>query len=217
MISLFTELFNFKSLGILTLYFISHIISISIIIFVIYYSTYRRKNFVFTFFLIGTIVFLVSYAMSTLELNMGFALGLFAIFGIIRYRTDLIPTREMTYLFIIIGLSIINSITKTTMSLIEIVALNIFVMGAVFVFEKLIDLKTESFKVITYDKLELIKPGNEQLFIQDIKERFGLSIERFEIVKINATKNMVTLKMYYHSKKGENGNGEMIMDDGDDD
>lgn len=217
MVSLFTELFNFKSLGILSLYFISHIISISIIIFVIYYSTYRRKNFVFTFFLIGTIVFLVSYAMSTLELNMGFALGLFAIFGIIRYRTDLIPTREMTYLFIIIGLSIINSITKTTMSLIEIVALNIFVMGAVFVFEKLIDLKTESFKVITYDKLELIKPGNEQLFIQDIKERFGLSIERFEIVKINATKNMVTLKMYYHSKKGENGNGEMIMDDGDDD
>ena len=115
-ISLFTAVYDQVATLELAAAYGIHLIILIILIFGIYYTTYRRKNFVFTFFLIGSIVFFLSYVMSKLNLSMGFALGLFAIFGIIRYRTDLIPIREMTYLFIIIGLSVLNGLTKNTLS-----------------------------------------------------------------------------------------------------
>jgi hypothetical protein len=172
-----------------------------ILIFGIYYTTYRRKNFVFTFFLIGSIVFFLSYVMSKLNLSMGFALGLFAIFGIIRYRTDLIPIREMTYLFIIIGLSVLNGLTKNTLSLTEAALLNLLIIATVFVFEKVLNLRTESFKIIVYEKLDLLAIGKEDELKMDVRQITNIPVERVEIVKYNFTKNSALLKVYYHSKK----------------
>lgn len=196
-----------------------HVTILIVLIFGIYYTTYRRKNFVFTFFLIGSIVFFLSFVMSKLNLNIGFALGLFAIFGIIRYRTDLIPIREMTYLFVIIGLSVLNGLTKNTLSLSEATLLNLLVLATVFVFEKILNLRTESFKVIVYEKLDLLALGKEEELKQDVKIRTNIPVERIEILKYNFTKNSALLKIYYHSKKTENGSAPELMtgDDADDD
>ena len=220
LILLFSSLFDQAATLDLLLAYLVHVVILFILIFGIYYTTFRRKNFVFTFFLIGSIVFFLSYVMSKLDLNMGFALGLFAIFGIIRYRTDLIPIREMTYLFIIIGLSVLNGLTKNTLSLSEAVVLNVLTILTVFIFEKVLNLRNESFKIIVYEKLELLAAGNEEALKLDVKNRTNIPVERVEILKFNFTKNNAIIKVYYHSKKTENGNGtEGIMpgDDGDDD
>lgn len=216
---LFSSLFDQTSTLDLLLAYLVHVVILIILIFGIYYTTFRRKNFVFTFFLIGSIVFFLSYVMSKLNLNMGFALGLFAIFGIIRYRTDLIPIREMTYLFIIIGLSVLNGLTKNTLSLSEAVLLNLLTVGTVFIFEKVLNLRTEAFKVIVYEKMELLGPGNEEALKQDVRARTNIPVEKIEVLKYNFTKNSVVLKVYYHSKKSDNMNGldGMVGDDGDDD
>lgn len=218
LLALFSKLFDWESTLDLSLAYLVHLVILMILVFGIYYTTFRRKNFVFTFFLIGSIVFFLSYVMSKLDLNMGFALGLFAIFGIIRYRTDLIPTREMTYLFVIIGLSVLNGLTKNTLSFSEAAVLNILTIATVFIFEKVLNLRTESFKVIVYEKLDLLVAGKEEELIQDVRARTNIPVERIEVVKYNFTKNSVLLKVYYHSKKFEsNGDSSGMNDDGDDD
>jgi len=216
---MFGEIYNSNNLINLLIAYAIHLVVLILLVFGIYYSTFRRKNFVFTFFLIGTIVFFLSYVMSKLNLNVGFALGLFAIFGIIRYRTDQIPIREMTYLFIVIGLSVLNGVNKHALSLIEAVALNVLIILTVFVFEKVLDLRTESFKLIIYEKLDLLRPGREEDLLRDLRERTGINVERVDVLKYNYTKNSAILKAYYHSKKFENGNGDPLLmsDDGDDD
>jgi hypothetical protein len=216
---MFGELCDTKGLINLLLSYGVHLVVLILLVFGIYYTTFRRKNFVFTFFLIGTIVFFLSYVMSKLNLNVGFALGLFAIFGIIRYRTDQIPIREMTYLFIVIGLSVLNGVNKHTLSLIEAVVLNVLIILTVFVFEKVLDLRTESFKLIIYEKLDLLRPGSENELLRDLRERTGVNVERVDVLKYNYTKNSAIIKAYYHSKKMENGSETYMMggDDGDDD
>jgi hypothetical protein len=218
-ILLFSSLFDQTATLELAAAYGVHVIILIVLIFGIYYTTYRRKNFVFTFFLIGSIVFFLSFVMSKLNLNIGFALGLFAIFGIIRYRTDLIPIREMTYLFVIIGLSVVNGLTKNTLSLSEAVLLNLLTLATVFVFEKLLNLRTESFKIVIYEKLDLLEPGKEEALKLDVKQRTNIPVERIEVVKFNFTKNSALLRVYYHSKKSENGSvSEMLgSDDADDD
>lgn len=210
---LFNGLFNWNATSDILLAYLLHLLVLIALVFGIYYYTFRRKTFVFTFFLIGTIVFLLSYVMSQLDLNMGFGLGLFAIFGIIRYRTDLIPIREMTYLFIIIGLSVLNGLTKNTMSVFEAASINLLILGTVFIFEKVLDLRNETFKSIVYEKLELLKPGLEAELMADLNERTGIQAIRVEVVKYNLSKNVAVIKLYYHSKKSESVNSEMFDDD----
>jgi len=216
-IPLFSSIFDQAATIDLIIAYLVHTVVLIVLIFGIYYTTFRRKNFVFTFFLIGSIVFFLSYVMSKLKLDMGFGLGLFAIFGIIRYRTDLIPIREMTYLFIIIGLSVLNGLTRDTLSFSEAAVLNLLTLITVLVFEKVLNLRTESFKVIVYEKLELLTPGNEEALKTDVKQRTNIPVEKIEVVKYNFTKNSVLLKVYYHSKRSENGSISDSVDDGDDD
>jgi hypothetical protein len=216
-VPLFSSLFDQVATIDLIVAYLVHTVVLIILIFGIYYTTFRRKNFVFTFFLIGSIVFFLSYVMSKLKLDMGFGLGLFAIFGIIRYRTDLIPIREMTYLFIIIGLSVLNGLTRDTLSFSEAAVLNLLTLITVLVFEKVLNLRTEAFKVIVYEKLELLTPGNEEALKADVKQRTNIPVEKIEVVKYNFTKNSVLLKVYYHSKRSENGSLSESVDDGDDD
>lgn len=209
-------IYNAEGLIQLLLVYGMHLVVLLVLVFGIYYSTFRKKNFVFTFFLIGTIVFFLSYVMSKLDLNIGFALGLFAIFGIIRYRTDQIPIREMTYLFIVIGLSVLNGVNKHTLSLVEAVALNVLILATVLIFEKLLDLRTESFRMVIYERLDLLTPGHDDELLKDLRERTGIAAERVEVIKYNLPKNTAIIKVYFHSKRFENGNGEAGAMDGDD-
>jgi len=181
-----------------------------IIIRLLYYPLTKRKNYLFTYFLVGTMVFLLCYMLENVQLQLGLALGLFAIFGILRYRTDAVPIKEMTYLFIVIGLSVINALTGNGLTIIELIFANTIVVLIIFALERIWFLKNESSKIIIYDKIDLIRPENQQLLLEDLKKRTGINIIRFETGRIDFVRNTVRIKIYYienpKETNFENGN-----------
>jgi hypothetical protein len=188
----------------------------------LYYSKTKRKDYLFTYILISSLVFLLSYLLESVSLQIGFALGLFAIFGIIRYRTNAIPIKEMTYLFLIIGISVINALTNTNTSLTSLLFSNIIIILITFGLEKVWLLKHESSKIIIYEKINLIRDGNQDALIRDLQERTGITkINRVEVGKINFLRDICELKIYYYESKGNginaNSNSENEKDDDDDD
>ena len=188
----------------------------------LYYSTVKRKDYLFTYILIASVVFLLCFLLESVKLQIGFALGLFAIFGIIRYRTDAIPIKEMTYLFLVIGISVINALTSTTTSLADLHFTNLVIIFITYGLEKLWLLKHESSKIVIYEKINLIKPENREALIDDLRERTGIDkINRIEVGKIDFLRDTCELKIYYyvsdHEKNLNNINGISNTTDDDDD
>ena len=183
----------------------------------LYYSTTKRKDYLFTYVLISTIVFLLCFMLESVKLQIGFALGLFAIFGIIRYRTSSMPIKEMTYLFMVIGISVINALTSTKTSLVDLLFANAAIVAITYGLEKVWLLKHEASKTILYEKIELIKPEKYSELIKDLQERTGIrKINRIETGKIDFLKDTCTLTIFYDSKNVEQ-NAEYEADNNDDD
>ncbi len=192
------EIIDFSSFSGLAVRFLLNFIVIMILVRWLYYSTTRRKDYLFTYILISCVIFLLCYLLENVKLQIGFALGLFAIFGIIRYRTNAIPIKEMTYLFLIIAVSVINALVKTETSVAEILFTNLAIVLATIGLEKIWLLKHESSKTIIYEKLDLIKPGKYQELLADLKERTGIQkINRIETGKIDFLKNSCNITIYY--------------------
>ena len=192
-----TDFFNFPAFLALVVRFCFNFLVIAIIVRGLYYSVARRKNYLFSFLLIGTIVFLICFLLDSLELGLGFALGLFAVFGIIRYRTNPIPIKEMTYLFIVIGISVINGLSNIKISYLELVFTNVATIIVVYFLEKIWMVENENKKEIEYERVELIQPGRRDELIRDLKERTKLDITRVEIGRINYIRDTVRLRIYY--------------------
>jgi hypothetical protein len=129
---------------------------------------------------------------------LGFAFGVFAIFSLLRFRTMSLPLKEMTYFFISISLGIINSLSAQTVSLVELIATNIIILTVTFFLEK-VGVKNENAKLIVYEKIDLLKPQNHPLLINDLRERTGLDIHRFEIGAINFLRDTAEIKVFYNS------------------
>jgi len=164
----------------------------------LYYSTTKRKDYLFTYILISILIFSLCYLLASVKLQIGFALGLFAIFGIIRYRTSSIPIKEMTYLFLTIGVSIINALADTKTSVAEVLFTNFAIIAIAFCMEKIWLQKHELSKIIIFDRIDLIKPENNQELLTDLQERTGIKkIKRVEIGKIDFLKDTCTLEMFY--------------------
>lgn len=179
--------------------FVLNTVFLSIIIRWLYYSVAKRKDYLFTYYMIGIIVFFLCFTLKKYELDIGMALGLFAIFGIIRYRTDPIPIKEMTYLFVIIGVSVINSLANQKMSYAEILGANVAVVIALYIMEKIWVIKSLTLKKIKYEKIENIKPENYELLKTDLEERTGLSIQEIEVRDIDFLKDETTLIIKYYT------------------
>lgn len=173
-----------------------------VIVRVLYYNATRRKDYLFTYILISTTVFLLCFLLESVKLELGFALGLFAVFGIIRYRTTTIPIKEMTYLFIIIGLSVINALSNKKVSYAELLFTNMVIIAIVWGLERVWLLKNETSKTIVFEKIDLIKPENYSLLLQDLTERTGLTINRAEVRKINFLRDTAEVKIYYFNGTG---------------
>jgi hypothetical protein len=208
------ELFNIKlidieGLGELFFRFLFNISMIFVIIRFIYYPIRKRKDYLFTYLLISTIIFLLCFLLDNVKLEMGMALGLFAIFGIIRYRTRQIPIKEMTYLFLVIGLSVMNALSSKKITYGELALTNFLLLIVTFAAERLMLLRHESSKAIIYEKIELIKPENREKLILDLEERTGLTINRVEIGKIDFLKDSARINIYYY----ESTNKENLADD----
>jgi len=170
----------------------------------LYYTATRRKDYLFTYILIANIVFLLCFLLENVKLQVGFALGLFAIFGILRYRTDTIPIKEMTYLFLVIGVSVINALTTSDTTLVEILFSNIVIILITFGLEKVWLLRHESSKLITYEKIDLLKPEKHEELLNDLRERTGIkNIKKVEIGKINFFRGTCDLKIFYETIEPE--------------
>jgi len=168
-----------------------------IIVRFIYYPVTHNKRYVFTFLSFNTIIFFVLSFLTSIQIGVGVGFGLFAIFSILRYRTDPIPIREMTYLFIIVALPVINSAATDGTLWPELLVANIAVMSIMFILEKEWGFHYESTRQITYEKIELIKPQNRAELITDIEARTGLKIKRVSIGKIDFMHDSVDIKITY--------------------
>lgn len=176
--------------------FLINLVVTGCIIQFLYYPKSRRRDYYFTFNLISISVFLMIFLLGSVKIKVGFALGLFAIFGIIRYRTESIAIREMTYLFAIIAISVINALS-VDLSLAEILVTNLIFIVAIWVLEGSKCFKPEACKLVLYDKIELVTPQREQELIADLQQRTGLDILRVEVGHIDLLKDAAFVKVYY--------------------
>ena len=163
----------------------------------LYYPVTKNKDYLFTYLLISVTVFFLCFLLENVKLELGFALGLFAIFGIIRYRTDPIPIKEMTYLFIVIGISVMNALVNKKISHTEVLFTNVMFIAITYSLEKIWLLKHESRKNITFEKIELILPERKEELLADLKERTGLDITRVEIRNVDFLRDTANLRIFY--------------------
>lgn len=182
----------------MALLFFLNLFIITIVIRWFYYGSTGRKEYLFTFFMISIVLFFISFTLKKFNLNIGLAIGLFAVFGIIRYRTESIPIREMTYLFIVIGISLMNSVVNNSLSYSEILFSNLAILLTVGFIEKVWFVKHEVTKKIIYEKIENVKSENYELLKLDLEERTGISINKISIDDIDFVKDCATLTIYYN-------------------
>jgi uncharacterized membrane protein len=179
---------------------------VGIIIDRLYYPKSKRRDFYFTFMLISiAIFFIVFFMIFVLEemkgkTSLGIGIGLFGIFSIMRYRTDAMPVREMTYLFVIIALSLVNAISEGV-PMVELAITNMIFLVAVWFFEW--RLKVLPSKLIQYDKIDLIKPECKAELIADLEQRLGLDIVQVEVGAVDFIRDMAMVKIRYRGKRSD--------------
>ena len=166
----------------------------------------REREFVFTAVILNVVIFFICFTMKKLDLGLGTALGLFAIFGVLRYRTDTIRTKDMTYLFVVIGLAVINALTNKTTSYAELLFANCAIVGAALLNEWFVDPGTASEKsaknskkpkqtklTVDYDNLELLSPDRRPALLDDLRRRTGIEASRVDIENINLQTGLARL------------------------
>lgn len=183
----------------------------------IYYPSTHNKRYVFTFLAFNTIIYFVLSFMNSIEIGIGVGFGLFAIFSILRYRTDPIPIREMTYLFVIAALPVMNSASSTGSVWPQLIAANVAILLILFVLEKEWGFHYEASKSIKYEKIELIKPDKQAELISDLENRTGLHIKKVNIGKINFLRDTVELQIIYENGDTLEWNPTQLLEDSDDD
>ena len=191
-----TPLFDIPSMELMLFRFLLNTFFIFILIHFFYYRKSRRLDYYFTFSLISISIFFLIFLLGSVKIKVGMALGLFAIFGIIRYRTETIPVREMTYLFVIISLSVINALALD-LSYIEILVVNVIYVAAAWILETFKGGENLSSKLILYDRVDLIRPENRRELIEELSKRTGIDIVKVDVGAINYLQDTVIIRIYY--------------------
>ena len=192
-----TPIFDSNGLLDLTLKSLLNLIVVIVLIRLIYFNNTKQKDYIFTLFVFNLITFLICYLLQKVNLELGFALGLFAVFGILRYRTETLPIKEMTYLFIIIGIAMINSLSNENISWSELLFANFAIVFLTFGIEFLWFKNQSKTKIIQFEKTENIQPENQLLLIEELKSRTGLNIIKLEIIYIDFLKDSTEIKIFY--------------------
>lgn len=168
-----------------------------LVVWFVYKPNQKRMNYVFMFMLMNTMVFFICFTLKKLDLGLGMALGLFAIFAIIRYRTNSIQVKEMTYLFIVIGLAVINALSNKQTSYAELLYVNSAIFVITLLMERSWSRRTASSQSILYDKLELLRPDRRVDLISDLCLRTGLDINQVVIKRVDLKKQIAQIVVYY--------------------
>ena len=157
----------------------------------------KRKEFYFSYFAISIAVFLLVFLLESVTLELGFALGLFAIFGIIRYRTDAIPPKEMTYLFVIIAVSVINALSEDHVGYIGLTLVNLLLIGTLGLLEKVLLMRQEDSLKVIYENIANLHKDKEAVLIQDLEKRTGIKIKRYEIERIDFLRDIARITIFF--------------------
>jgi hypothetical protein len=173
------------------------IISFTLLVKFMRVRSMHRKDFHFSYLAIGITVFFICYLLANVELELGFALGLFAIFAIIRYRTYQIPIKEMTYLFVVIALAVINALAGDPVGLIELIVVNIAVVLGLLLLEKLFAHKTSYSLKIRYQGRENLHASRQQELLEDLRNQTGLDIQRFHVENVSLSKGTASIIVYF--------------------
>jgi hypothetical protein len=171
------------------------IVSVFILIRFIYLPIYKNKEYFFTFFIFNFIIFLITFLLNKVEMSMGAAFGLFAVFSMLRYRTEGISLKDMTYLFLVIAVGLITAIGKGQWD--ELILLNGMIILVTYFMESNIFLKKEATQMVQYENIENIKPENKELLLEDLKTRTGLNITRVQIMKIDFLRDTASIKVHF--------------------
>ncbi len=163
----------------------------------LYAKSSKRKDFYFTYIAISIVIFLLCFLLESVKIELGFALGLFAIFGIIRYRTDAIPIKEMTYLFVIIAVSVINALANKKISYAELITTNLLVMGGLYILEKILNLRQEISQRIIYEKIENMHADRKDELMADLVARTGINIKRIEVERIDFLRDVAIIYIFF--------------------
>ncbi|MBL7921755.1 MAG: DUF4956 domain-containing protein [Bacteroidia bacterium] len=186
--------------------FLIDIVSVFILIRLVYYRVYKRSDLFFTFFIFNVVIFLICFLLNKVELSMGAAFGLFAVFSMLRYRTEDISIKDMSYLFLVIAIGLIAAVTKIKdtsdgYEYLFLGLINLVIIGVAFIFETNLFFKKEAVQIVNYENIELIKKERHAELIEDIKQRTGLNVHRISIGKIDFLKDAAQIKIYYYEEK----------------
>ncbi|MCB9184329.1 MAG: DUF4956 domain-containing protein [Flavobacteriales bacterium] len=184
---------------------------------VIYYPIHRKKDFLFTYFLFNVLIFFLCGLLNSVKLSTGFAFGLFAIFSILRYRTEQISIKDMTYLLAVIAVAVVNALFGKKVSLVELLFTNAMILLVAYALEHLWLTRHEAMRQIIYERIELIKPENRRQLFDDLHTRLGVKVSRVEVGRIDLLRDTAQLRVFYYEDEQDHaGFIEMPADDGDD-
>jgi Domain of unknown function (DUF4956) len=176
--------------------FLVDLVAVTILVRLIYYRIYKRTDFFLTFFGFNIVIFLITYLLNKVEMSLGAAFGLFAVFSILRYRTEAISTKDMTYLFMVIALGLITAISKGSWDDLSIMAG--IVLAIIALLESNILIKREISKSLIYDNIQLITPDKRAEMLADISQRIGEKVHRVDIINFDFLKDSAMLTIYYY-------------------
>jgi hypothetical protein len=171
-----------------------------VVVRLVYYRLYRSRDYVFTYFLINLVTFSLAYLLSNVPIELGFALGLFAVFGILRYRTEAILVRNLTYLFVVIGIALLNALANGSITLSELLIANGVIVGTVAILEAAPFSGREESRQVRYDRLDLLSPASVADLLEDLRKRTHLPVERFEIGNVDLLRDSADITIHYRSE-----------------
>src|ERR1700741_1395394 len=177
--------------------------SVFILIRMIYFPMYKNRELFFTFFIFNLIIFLISFLLNKVDLSMGAAFGLFAVFSMLRYRTESVSIKDMTYLFLSIAIGLVSAVTKIkgapdAYEYLFLCGINLMILLVTYLLESRIFVKKEMIKVIVYENIELIQSHRMEELLEDIRKRTGINAHRVSVQKINFLKDSAQIKIYYY-------------------
>ncbi len=190
------ELFDAQGFGRLAWRFVVDLLFAGVVIRA-YARLYRQREYVFTYFMFNVITFSLCFLLRKVPIELGFALGLFAVFGILRYRTEPIRIRDLTYLFIVIGLAILNAVANEKVSLAELVLVNGVIVGMTLLLEWAPFIVHEESQEIIYDNLDLLRAADEKPLLADLAKRTGLDVRRVSVRSIDLLRHIASVTVFY--------------------
>ncbi len=174
-----------------------NLLNVALIILLIYYPNYRKLDYIFTFIIFNLVIFLLTFVLKYVKLSVGAAFGLFAVFSMLRYRTQGLSMKDLTYLFIFISMGVISAIQ---LEYYEMGIIHGIIFVSIFILDGNVIFKGERIKSVLYENIEMIKPENHPALIEDLRKRTGLNIHRILVGKIDFLKDSAVIKVYYYDK-----------------